>query len=331
MPIFSAGWHRPAAVAAFVYVNTLAAQPLHLEKTVPLPGIEGRIDHFSVDITGKRIFMAALANNTLEVIDPVAGKVLHSIKGLHEPQGVFYWPGGNRLCVANGSDGKVSVFDGSSYALVKEYDFNSDPDNIRFDPKHNEVFVGYGAGALGVINAPLGSRVGDTMLDAHPESFQLERDGPRIFVNVPNAGHVAVVDRRTRSVIAKWPIEAAKQNFPMALDEANHRLFIGCRRPAKLLVLDTSSGKQITEVPIVGDTDDLFYDFASKRIYVSGGAGAVTVLDQKDADHYNVSATIPTAAGARTSLFVPDFKQLYIAVPHRGKQPAGLMVFSVRP
>jgi DNA-binding beta-propeller fold protein YncE len=318
-------------LATVACIGVVAAQPLQLEKTIPLPGIEGRIDHFSVDVASKRIFMAALGNNTVEVIDPAAGKVLHSIKGLHEPQGVFYWPEGNRLYVANASDGKVRVFDGASYAPLKEYDFNSDPDNIRFDAKHKEVFVGYGAGALGVINAPLGSRVGDTMLDAHPESFQLERDGPRIFVNVPNAGHVAVVDRRTHSVIAKWPIEAAKQNFPMALDEANHRLFIGCRRPPKLVVLDTSSGKQVAEVAIVGDTDDLFYDPASKRIYVSGGAGAVTVLDQKDADHYTVSATIPTAAGARTSLFVADFRQLFVAVPHRGKQAAGLMVFAVRP
>lgn len=311
--------------------GVLAAQPLHLEKTIPLPGVQGRIDHFSVDVAGKRVFMAALGNNTLEVIDPVGGRVLHSIQGLHEPQGVFYWPERNQLYVANGSDGRVRVFDAASYAPLKEYDFNSDPDNIRFDPQHKEVFVGYGAGAVGVINASLGSRVGDTMLDAHPESFQLERNGPRIFVNVPNAGHVAVVDRRTRSVITKWPVEAAKQNFPMALDEANHRLFIGCRRPPKLIVLDTTSGKQVTEVAIVGDTDDLFYDSASKRIYVAGGGGSVTVVDQKDADHYLVNATIPTAAGARTALFVPDFKQLFVAVPHRGKQAGGLMVFAIAP
>lgn len=311
--------------------SVLAAQPLRLEKTIPLPGIEGRIDHLSVDVAGKRIFMAALGNNTLEIIDPVTGKVLKSIQGLHQPQGVFYWPERNQLYVANGSDGKVRVFDGASYAPLKEYDFNSDPDNIRFDPQHKEVFVGYGAGALGVISAPLGSRVGDTMLDAHPESFQLERDGPRIFVNTPNAGHVAVVDRRTRAVTAKWPVEAASQNFPMALDEANHRLFIGCRRPARMIVLDTSSGKQVAEFAIVGDTDDLFYDSGSKRIYVAGGGGAVTVCEQKDADHYTISATIPTAAGARTALLVPDFKQLFVAVPHRGKQAAGLMVFAVTP
>ena len=321
-------WHAFSIV--LLGSGLVAGQPLQLEKTIPLPGVEGRIDHFSVDVANKRIFMAALGNNTVEVIDPVAGKVLHSIKELHEPQGVLYWPEGKKLYVANGSDGRVRVFDGSSYALLNEYDFNSDPDNIRFDPQHKEVFVGYGAGALGVINASLGSRVGDTMLDGHPESFQLEHNGTRIFANVPNAGHVAVLDRRTRSVIAKWPVDAAKQNFPMALDEPNHRLFLGCRRPAKLIVLDTSSGKQVAETSIIGDTDDLFYDPDFKRIYVSGGGGAVTVINQTDADHYVVSATIPTAIGARTSLFVPDFKQLFVAVPRRGKQASGLMVFSVR-
>jgi hypothetical protein len=166
------------------------------------------------------------------------------------------------------------------------------------------------------------------MLAAHPESFQLETGGPRIFINVPNPGNVTVVDRRTRTVTAKWPVTTAKSNFPMALDEADHRLFIGCRRPPKLVVLDTSTGKEVASLEIVGDTDDLFYDAALKRIYASGGAGAVTVLQQKDADHYEEIARIPTSARARTSLFVPDLKRLCVAAPHQGKQPAELLVFA---
>ena len=185
------------------------------------------------------------------------------------------------------------------------------------------------AALSGVINIDLKSRVGETMLDDHPESFQLEKHGPRIFINVPEAGNVTVVDRRSRAVVAKWPVTGAKSNFPMALDEANHRLFLGCRKPAKLLVLDTADGKQIASIDIVGDTDDLFYDAASKRIYVSGGAGSITVIEQKDADSYSVIATIPTAPGARTSLFVPEQKRLYVARPHRGSQPAALLVFAL--
>lgn len=310
---------------------TLGAQPLRLESTIPLPNVNGRIDHFSVDLAGKRLFVAALGNNTVEVVDIAAGKVVHTIRGLKEPQGLFYWPETNRLYAAQAVDGHVRVYNGKSFEQIHEYDLSGDADNVRFDPAANEIFVGYGNGALGVINSDLKARVGETMLDAHPESFQLEKQGPRIFVNVPDAGNVTVIDRRTRTVTAKWPVTGAKSNFPMALDEANHRLFLGCRKPAKLVVMDTSNGKEVTSVDITGDTDDLFYDAALKRIYVSGGAGSITVLQQKDADHYEVAATIPTAPGARTSLFVPELKRLFVARPHRGKQESGLLVFAVSP
>jgi DNA-binding beta-propeller fold protein YncE len=310
---------------------TLGAQPLRLENTIPLPNVNGRIDHFSVDLVGKRLFVSALGNNTVEVVDLAAGKVVHTIHGLKEPQGLFYWPETNRLYAAQAVDGHVRVYDGKSFEQIHEYDLSGDADNVRFDPAAKEIFVGYGNGALGVINGDLKARVGETMLDAHPESFQLEKQGPRIFVNVPDAGNVTVIDRRTRSVTAKWPVTGAKSNFPMALDEANHRLFLGCRKPAKLIVMDTGNGKEVAGVDITGDTDDLFYDAALKRIYVSGGAGSITVVQQKDADHYDVAATIPTAPGARTSLFVPELKRLFVARPHRGKQESGLLVFAVSP
>jgi DNA-binding beta-propeller fold protein YncE len=323
--------------AAWCACSIVLSQPLRLEKTIPLPGVEGRIDHLSVDPARKRIFVAALGNNTVEVVDVDAGRVVQSIRGLHEPQGLFYWPEGDRLYIANGKTGHVDAYDGTRFQQMKSHDFNSDADNLRFDAQAGELFVGYGDGALGVINLKLQTRVGETILDEHPESFQLEKNGPRIFVNIPGgvssllkSGHVSVIDRRTRTVLVKWPV-APKQNFPMALDEANGRLFIGCRKPAELVVLDTAFGKQVASVGIAGDTDDLFYDADLKRIYVSGGEGSVTVLQQKDADHYESLATIPTAAGARTSLFVPDFKRLYVAVPHRGKQAAALMVFAVAP
>jgi len=320
------------AIATCCWIVAVSAQPLRLESTIPLPNVGGRIDHFSVDVAGKRVFVAALGNNTVEVVDVAAGRVVHTIRGLQEPQGLFYWPEGKVLYAANAADGHVHAYDGQSFAQVYDYDFNGgDADNVRFDPAAKELFVGYGNGALGVVNVDLKSRVGDVMLDAHPESFQLEKQGPRIFVNVPEAGHVAVIDRRTRSITAKWPVTGAKSNFPMALDEANHRLFLGCRKPAKLLVLDTASGKQVASVDIVGDTDDLYYDTALKRIYVSGGSGSVTVLQQKDADQYETMATIPTGSGARTSLFVLEFKRLFVALPHRGSQSCALLVFAVSP
>jgi DNA-binding beta-propeller fold protein YncE len=320
--------------AALAWLPALAfGQPLRLDTTIPLPNVEGRIDHIAVDVSGKRLFVAAFGGNSVEVIDLTAGRRSARIQGLQEPQGLFYLPEANRLYVANAKNGHVGAYDGKTLEQVKDYDFNSDADNLRFDPKAHELFVGYGDGALGVINANLRAQVDQIVLDSHPESFQLETLGPRIFVNVPgerkvNGPHIAVIDRRTRSITTTWPISSAQLNFPMALDEADHRLFIGCRKPAKLVVFDTDTGKEVTSADIVGDADDLFYDSTLKRIYVSGGAGAVTVLAQRDSDRYETLATIPSGRDARTSLFVPEFKRLYVAVPHRGKQPAALLAFA---
>ena len=309
----------------------LAATILRLLTTIPMPGVEGRIDHLAADVQGQRVFVAALGNHSVEVVDIKTGKVIHSIKNLNEPQGLYYWAAKDRLYVASAGDGSLRVFDGTSFAPLKTIDFNSDADNLRFDEKSQELFVGYGDGALGVFNVTLGSRVGETVLDGHPESFQLEMKGPRIFVNVPEGSggaHIAVVDRRTRTIVAKWPVHGAKANFPMALDEASHRLFVGCRFPMQMLVLDTSDGNIVAREEIPGDTDDLFYDAATKRIYVTGGAGFIGVLAQKDAGHYEPLNRVPTAPGARTSLFVPEWKRLIVAAPRRGKQGAALLVFS---
>jgi outer membrane protein assembly factor BamB len=198
-------------------------------------------------------------------------------------------------------------------------------------PSPGRFWVGYGDGGLAAIDSESGKQVTDVKLDAHPESFQLETGGKRIFVNVPNAGYVAVVDRETGTVVEKYSLKPAGANFPMALDEANHRLFIGCRNPAKLLVLDTETGKTVATLNIVGDTDDLFYDAANKRIYVSGGEGRVTVISQMTPDIYNVAGQVTTAPGARTSFFVRETGTLYVAVPHRGRQKAELRAFTVAP
>jgi DNA-binding beta-propeller fold protein YncE len=299
--------------------------------TIPLDGVEGRIDHLGLDVKGKRLFVAALGNNTVEVVDLAAGKVTQRISRLRTPQGIGFAPESNRLAVANDQDGSCRLYDGTSLEQIGAIDLKDDADNVRYDDASRRFWVGYGDGGLAAIDAGSGKQLGEVKLDAHPESFQLETRGKRIFVNVPNAGHVAVVDRETKTVIEKFPLKEASANFPMALDETNHRLFIGCRRPAKLLVLDMETGKTIATVDIVGDTDDLFYDAANKRIYVSGGEGRVTVISQTTADIYDVAGQVATAPGARTSYFVPETRMLYVAVPHRGAQKAELRVFSVAP
>jgi hypothetical protein len=202
-----------------------------------------------------------------------------------------------------------------------------DSDNVRYDAVAKRVYVGFGSGALAAVNPTEGKTLGEVKLAGHPESFQLERSGSRIFVNVPTADQIAVVDRTTMKVVATWPVVTAKSNFPMTLDEANHRVIVGCRKPAKALVYDTTTGKEITSFDIVGDTDDLFYDAARKRLYVSGGEGYIDVFQSQDGNQFTRIARMRTAAGARTSLFVADQNRLYLAVPHRGAQKAEIRIY----
>ncbi len=307
-----------------------SAPPLRLEKTIPLPEVQGRIDHLSIDTKHQRLFVAALGNNTVEVIDLKAGKLAHSIPGLSEPQGVLYVPAVDRLFVANAKDGTVRVFDGTSFKLLKSVSYGDDADNLRFDSASGAVYVGYGGGALGALDKE-GGKTGDIQLDAHPESFQLEKDGPRIFVNLPKSRKIAVVNRKTGAVTGTWNTGGPQQNYPMAFDEANHRLFVVCRSPARLVVLDTNSGKVIQSLPTSGDCDDVFYDQARTRLYAIGGEGAISVFQQENADHYTELATIKTVKGARTGFFSPELGRLYVAARKQGAQPAAIRVYEAQP
>ena len=303
---------------------------LKLVQTIPLPGVEGRIDHLTADAAGHRLFVAALGNDTVEVVDFETGKRLHTIAGCSEPQGLVYLPKRDELFVANGGSGEVKIYDAGNFQPVKTIGSLPDADNVRYDAANNKVYVGFGDGALAVLDAA-GNLAGKIQLDAHPESFQIEQGGDRIFVNVPEARAIAVVDRARQTVASTWPEKSPHSNFPMALDETDHRLFVGCRSPARLLVLDANNGKTVATLEIPGDTDDVFYDAARKRIYVSGGEGFVGVISQKDADSYTELERIPTAPGARTSLFIPEANLLCVAAPHRGDRPAEIRVFKAGP
>jgi DNA-binding beta-propeller fold protein YncE len=299
---------------------------LKLVQTIPLPGVEGRIDHMAVDIRGQRLFVAALGNNTVEVVDMRAGARVHTILGLKEPQGVAFAPDLNRIFVANGQGEGCDVFDGTTYAKQKTIRLGDDSDNVRYDPATKQVVVGYGSGALAFINATTYQRPYFIGLQAHPESFQLESSGTRIYVNIPNADQIAVIDRAKKSVVADWPVTAAKSNFPMALDEQNHRVIIACRRPAKALVYDTGSGRMVASFDILGDADDLFVDHKRSRIYVAGGEGFVDVFASESGAYHRMDR-VATAPGARTALFIPELGKLCVAVPHRGNQRAEIRVY----
>ena len=311
--------------------NYLAAESggLQLKQTIPLPGVEGRIDHLDLDAAGERLFVCALGNNTAEVLDLRKGERVHSISGLGAPQGLVYIPEMNRLFIANDKNGLCNIYDAKSWQLIGKVDFQDDADNVRYDGTTKQIYVGFGSGGIGIINAADGKRVGSIKLAAHPEAFELEKHGRRIFVNVPNAGHVAVIDRDKGEVTATWKTDGASANFPMALDENNHRLFIGCRMPSKLVVLNSESGDVVTSIGISGDPDDVFYDSRRHRIYAICGAGKIDIIEQTDASNYKAITKIDTADGARTGLFVPERDSLFVAVPHRGSQQAEIRRYQI--
>ena len=303
--------------------------PLQLKQTIALPGVEGRIDHFALDAAGDRLFVCALGNNTVEVLDLRKGTRIHSITGLGAPQGIAYIPALDRLFVANDKGGICKIYDAKSYQPVGEINFKDDADNVRYDDESKRIYVGFGTGGIGIISASEGKIIGAIRLSGHPESFELEKQGHCIFVNVPNARQVAVIDREKSEVITTWKTDGALGNFPMAFDEANHRLFIGCRTPPKLVVLNTESGSVVASIDISGDPDDLFYDSKRRRIYAICGAGKIDIVEQTDANTYKAFAKVGTANDARTGLFVPDRDSLFVAVPHRGSQAAEIRCYQI--
>jgi DNA-binding beta-propeller fold protein YncE len=321
-------------VIAVVSHHLVAAEPggagLQLKQTIPLPGVEGRIDHFDLDAASERLFVCALGNNSVEVLDLRKGERVHSISDLGSPQGLVYLPELNRLLIANDKGGLCNIYDAKSWRLIGTVDFQDDADNVRYDSATKQIYVGFGEGGIGVINATDGKRVGSIKLTAHPEAFELEKHGRRIFVNVPNAGQVAVIDRDKGEVIATWKPDGASANFPLALDEASHRLFIACRNPAKLVVLNTDSGDTVMTLDISGDADEVFYDAKRRRLYAICGAGTVDIIEQTDADHYKLAVKVPTATGARTGLFVAERDDLFVAVPRHATQAAEIRRYQVK-
>jgi len=327
---------RPSlqAIVALVFCYTLATvraqtAPLQLKQTIALPGVEGRIDHVALDVAGERLFVCALGNNTVEILDLRKGERIHSITGLGAPQGIAYIPELNRIFVANDKGGICKIYDGKSFQAVGELDFKDDADNVRYDDATKKLYVGFGSGGIAMVNAPDGKQIGSIKLSAHPEAFELEKTGKRIFVNVPNSRHVAVIDRDKNEVVATWKTDLAFGNFPMALDEANHRLFVGCRLPSKLVVLNTESGDVVAKIDISGDPDDVFYDRKRHRIYVTCGAGKIDIIEQADPNTHKALTKIDTADGARTGLFVPERDTLFVAVPHHGSQRAEVRAYRV--
>src|SRR5579863_6125749 len=305
-------------------------QPLQLIQRIPVPDVAGRIDHFTAYPKRRLLIFAALGNNSMEIVNTFQGKVVQSVKGLDEPQGVLYVPGLDKIFVANAGNGRVNVYDGKTYALRKSIELGeeSDTDNLRWDEASKRVFVGI-VGGIAMIDAATEAHVDKDLKGSggHSESFQLEKKGSRVFVNVPDDSSVVnVIDRKTGG-LAKWELNGAKANFPMALDEDDHRLFVVTRRPPLLMVLDTDTGKEVARVPVGGSCDDVYFDAERKRIYSIGGEGFISAVQQNDPNHYSLRANIPTTVGVRTGVFFGA--SLYVGVPAAGLEPAQIWNYAV--
>ena len=327
-------WPSCRPVCAQNAVPKESPKPLVLTEAIPTPGVQGRFDHFGFD--GKnQLFVAALGNNSVEVIDISARVRVRSITGIPNPQGVTYAPDAKKLFVAS-SKGILRIFDGVSFDLVKEIDFHEDVDNLRYDAGSHRVYVGFGedeTGAIGTVDAVSNQRLPEEYkLGAHPESFQLEASGPNIYVNLPDLKQIAAINRKT-GVITRWPL-TVEHNFPMALDETNHRLFVATHEPPRLVVLDTNNGHVIAQLPCVQDADDVYYDPGRKRIYIPGGEGYISVFQQTDADHYALLASVSSTLGARTAGYFgkgrKGFDRFFLGVPARADHGAEIWIYTVQ-
>ncbi len=331
------GWGVDAARAAESDVRVTPppapatdAQALVLERKIPLGDVSGRIDHFTVDLARQRLFVAELGNGTVGVIDLAQGKVIHRLTGLKEPQGVGYATGTDTIYVANGGDGTVRRFRGKDFAALDTVTLGADADNIRIDTPLDQVIVGYGGGALAVLEAGSGKKLGEIKLTGHPESFRLEPNGPRVFVNVPDARQIAVVDRKANRQVATWTLNGVGGNFPMALDDTAGHLAVVYRKPATLAVVDTANGEVVARAPTCGDADDLFFDTKRQRLYISCGEGAFDVFHRQGSG-YQELGRIATVPGARTSLWVPELDRLFLGVRASGREPAAVWVYRPAP
>jgi DNA-binding beta-propeller fold protein YncE len=310
----------PAAASA-----QTASPPLILEAKIPLGQVSGRIDHLGIDLKRQRLLVAELGNNSLGVVDLAAGKVLRRITGLSEPQGVAYVPFSDSVFVANAGDGSVRVLRGEDLTPIGRIELSDDADNVRVDTARKRVFVGYGKGALAVIDPVSLSKTADISLKGHPEGFQIDETGTQVFVNVPDAREISVVDLATRST-GSLPTQGAGSNFPMAIDGEAHRFLVVFRSPPSLLALSSQDGHVAAKVDTCGDADDVFVDHKRRRVYVSCGEGVVDVLESVEAG-YRRLARVPTVPGARTSLLVPELDRFFVAVRAGSSEPAAIWVF----
>lgn len=302
---------------------------LKLEKTIPMPSVKGRIDHMDVNMKDRIVFVAALGNNSVEVVDIVKGTVLYSIKSMDEPQGIAYIPQQQEIFVANGGNGDCNFYNAHSFEKTAAIHLSSDADDVRYDSSSEQIYVGYGEGGIAVIDARQHKKVADIKLPAHPEGFQLDQKMNKLFINVPDAHQIIVADLNSFKVIATWNTGEYRANFPLAIDTIHHAVFIGYRHPSMLVAMDENSGAVLTSVNLVSDVDDIFFDENLNNIYASGGGGFITIYQWKKPEIRQI-AKISTRDGARTSLLIPGLKIFILAARANLNNTATLNLYKTK-
>lgn len=332
------------SVVIFALLSTFAVsseeQPLELLTSVDLPKYSGDFDHFAADVRNNRLYLAAEDHGTLEVFDLQSAKWLKTIKGFDTPHSILYLPASQKLFVTDGGESMSKVLSASDLQIVKKVALVPGADSLAYDAQAHRAYIVTGGkdvnmkeSVISVIDTTDFTKKADLKLDsAHVEAMALEQEGNRMFVNITDHNEILVIDRTNLTILAHWPLQNAGENSPMVLDEPNHRLFVVCRKPAKLVVFDTDSGKQIGSWNTAGHSDGMAFDTARKRIYVPGAEGYIAVYQQIDADHYQLTAKVPSAPGAKTCLLVPELNRLYVAVsPGQGKYGARVLSFKTQP
>jgi sugar lactone lactonase YvrE len=304
-----------------------AEQPvLGVETKIALTDVKGRIDHLAFDVAHQRLFIAELANGSVDVVDLGARRVAHRIRDLEEPQGLAYSEVLKTLYVACGGDGTLRAWRTDDYSPAGSVKLGEDADNVRIDDAAKRVYVGYGNGALAVLEAATLRPVTSIPLKAHPESFQLSPLDDRVFINVPNAHEIAVISRSQARQVASWPTQSLHANYPMALDTADQQVLTVFRQPARLAAWSMAQGGNTRAVETCGDADDVFLDARRQRLYVICGQGYVDVFNRGDLAQLG---RIPTAPGARTGLFAPSADRLFVAA--RAQDGADATLWIMKP
>jgi DNA-binding beta-propeller fold protein YncE len=316
-------------------------EPLRLVQTVSVPGLVRKWDHFGVDLKGHRLFVTSEEEPAVEIFDLQTNKHLRSLTEFKEPHNVMPFPEMNKIYVVDGEASEIKVLDYETYKLTGHIQLSIDSDPIAYDSATKHLYVVNGGREaktpyclVSVVDTATDKKLADMKLESNRlESMALEKSGHRLFVNMTGVNAIGVVDRDKRAVVQTWPITAAKENVPMQYDEATHRLFVVTRKPSKLVVVNTDTGKEVTSLDVADYVDDLAYDAAHHRLYIpaGGGQGAVTVVAQQGADDYKVIATITTKPGAKTARLVPELNKYYVGVPAKDKQEAQILVFDVAP